>query len=146
MAEPYSRTRHQGMTGKVELDAITEIKNQSKIPIIGNGDILSVADIEAMKTRTGCDAVMIGRGSIGNPWLLSRREIAKVPKGEVLDVITRHLEMMVEIYGDFRGVIRFRKHLKRYLMQTFDLSTSEIRLFMNLKQKEEIILLLNKYY
>jgi tRNA-dihydrouridine synthase B len=146
MIAVHARTRHQGMTGKVELDAITEIKKQAKIPIIGNGDILSVADIEVMKARTGCDAVMIGRGSIGNPWLFRKREISKVPKGEVLDVITRHLEMMVVIYGEIRGVIRFRKHLKRYLMQTIDLSTSEIRLFMNLKQKDEIILLLNKYY
>ena len=146
MIAVHARTRHQGMTGRVELDAITKIKKQAKIPIIGNGDILTVADIEAMKSRTGCDAVMIGRGSIGNPWLLSKREIANVPKSEVLEVITRHLEMMVEIYGEVRGVIRFRKHLKRYLMQTINLSISEIRLFMNLKQKDEIILLLNKYY
>lgn len=146
MIAVHARTRHQGMTGKVEMDAIAQIKKQAKIPIIGNGDILTVTDIEAMKSSTGCDAVMIGRGSIGNPWLLSKKEITKIPKNEVLDVITRHLAMMVGIYGEVRGVIRFRKHLKRYLMQTIDLSNSEIRLFMNLKQKDEIILLLNKYY
>jgi len=146
MIAVHARTRHQGMTGRVELHAITEIKKQAKIPIIGNGDILTVEDIKATKLKTGCDAVMIGRGSIGNPWLLSKREIAKVPKSEVLDVITRHLEMMVGIYGDIRGVIRFRKHLKRYLMQTLDLSLGEVKTFMNLKQKDEIILYLNKYY
>lgn len=146
MIAVHARTRQQGMTGKVEIDAIAEIKRQVRIPIIGNGDIFSVADIELMKSKTECDAVMIGRGSIGNPWLLSKKEIIKVPKSEVLEVIIRHLEMMVRIYGEVRGVIRFRKHLKRYLMQTLNLSTGEVRLFMNLKQKDEIILLLNKYY
>jgi tRNA-dihydrouridine synthase B len=146
MIAVHARTRQQGLTGHVDLQAITEIKQRSKIPIIGNGDIISVPDIDRMKSITGCDAIMIGRGTIGNPWILSRKEITTVSKAEVLDVITRHLEMMVSIYGELRGVIRFRKHLKRYLQQTISLSLGEIRLFMNLKNKDEIILLLNKYY
>jgi tRNA-dihydrouridine synthase B len=146
MIAVHARTRAQGMTGRVDLQAISEIKQHSKIPIIGNGDILSVADIDRMKLLTGCDAIMIGRATIGNPWILCKKEIKAVKSTEVLDVVSRHLEMMVAIYGEFRGVIRFRKHLKRYLQQTINLSLGEIRLFMNLKNMDEIISLLNKYY
>lgn len=146
MIAVHARTRQQGLSGHVDLNAIAEIKQHSKIPIIGNGDVFSIADIDRMKSITGCDAIMIGRGTIGNPWILSRREIIKVPKNEILEVISRHLEMMVAIYGEVRGVIRFRKHLKRYLQQTLHLTIGEMRLFMNLKQKDEIIPLLSKYY
>lgn len=146
MIAVHARTRQQGLTGRIDLNALAEIKQHSNIPILGNGDIVTIEDIDRMKSLTGCDGIMIGRGTIGNPWILSRREISIVPKNEVLDVITRHLEMMVANYGDVRGVIRFRKHLKRYLQQTLQLSIGEIRLFMNLKQKDEIIPLLSKYY
>lgn len=146
MIAVHARTRQQAMEGRVDLKAIYEIKKHANIPIIGNGDISCVADIEKMKSSTECDAIMIGRATIGNPWILARKEISSIPKSEMVDTIIHHLEMMVAIYGEIRGVIRFRKHLKKYLQQTIILPINEIRLFMNLKNKEEIISLLNKYY
>jgi len=146
MIAVHARTRQQAMEGQVDLQAIYEIKKHVNIPVIGNGDIICAADINKMKFITGCDAIMIGRATVGNPWILARREIASVPKSEIIAVIIHHLEMMVAIYGEFRGVIRFRKHLKKYLQQTIMLPVNEIRLFMNLKNKDEIISLLNKYY
>ena len=146
MIAVHARTRQQEMRGRVDLQAIYEIKKHVNIPIIGNGDITCVADIDKMKSNTGCDAIMIGRATIGNPWILARKEILSIPKSEMVATIIHHLEMMVVIYGEIRGVIRFRKHLKNYLQQTIILPINEIRLFMNIKNKEEIISLLYKYY
>ena len=146
MIAVHARTRQQEMKGRVDSQAIYEIKKHVNIPVIGNGDISCVADIDKMKYNTGCDAIMIGRATIGNPWILARKEILSIPKSEMVATIIHHLEMMVAIYGEFRGVIRFRKHLKIYLQQTIILPINEIRLFMNLKNKVEIISLLYKYY
>ncbi len=146
MVAVHARTRQQAWKGRVDLHAINEIKNHINIPVIGNGDINCVADIDKMKNSTACDAIMIGRATIGNPWILSRKEILSIQKSEMVSTIIHHLEMMVAIYGDVRGVIRFRKHLKKYLQQTIDLPINEIRLFMNLKDINEIISLLQKYY
>jgi tRNA-dihydrouridine synthase B len=146
MIAVHARTRSQAWKGRVDLQAIYEIKNLVKIPVIGNGDIACVADIDKMKSRTGCDAIMIGRATIGNPWILARREISSIPKLEMVETIIHHLEMMVAIYGESRGVIRFRKHLKKYLQQTIMMPENEIRLFMNLKDINEITSLLQKYY
>jgi tRNA-dihydrouridine synthase B len=146
MIAVHARTRQQEWKGRVDLNAIYEIKNHVKIPVIGNGDINCVADIDKMKSSTACDAVMIGRATIGNPWILARKEILSIPKLEMVSTIIHHLEMMVAIYGEVRGVIRFRKHLKKYLQQTIILPINEIRLFMNLKNIDEIISLLQKYY
>jgi len=119
----HARTRDQGYSGKADWEAIAEIKQALTIPVIGNGDVRSVADIERMRKLTQCDAVMIGRSAVGNPWIFQQRPKDTVPMSELAQVIRLHLERMVDAYGAERGLILFRKHLTRYL-QGLEISDS----------------------
>jgi nifR3 family TIM-barrel protein len=110
----HPRTKEQGYRGVADWDAIAELRQLVKVPIIGSGDVCSPDDIDRMLQQTGCDAVMIGRGAIGNPWVFSRVNKNSVPLTEVTETIRRHLIMMIEYHGD-RGLILFRKYLKPYL-------------------------------
>ena len=111
----HGRTKEQGYGGQADWDAIAEIKSIVKIPVIGNGDVRIVADIDRMKTHTGCDAVMIGRAAIGNPWIFSRIERDQVPPELVRQMMNRHLERNIQFHGPRKGLILFRKHALRYL-------------------------------
>lgn len=111
----HGRTGAQGLRGQVDWDAIAEIRQAVSIPVIANGDVFTVADIERIKVHTGCPAVMIGRGAIGNPWIFSRLDREQVPPDAVRRVIRTHLERMLEFYGPQHGLIWFRKHITRYL-------------------------------
>ena len=93
----------------------TELKQVVSVPVIGNGDVRRPKDIDAMKEHTGCDAVMIGRGAVGNPWIFSRREREKLEFEEITKTIRFHLQEMLAYYGDPHGLILFRKHLRRYI-------------------------------
>lgn len=111
----HGRTRSQGYKGAADWDAIAEIKEHAGVPVIGNGDVRTLEDIERFLAHTGCDGVMIGRGAIGNPWIFSRRRRSEVPAAEVNSVITEHLDKMLAFHGELQGLLRFRKHLKGYL-------------------------------
>ena len=111
----HGRTRSQGYGGQADWDAIAEIKQALSIPVIGNGDVRTVADIDRLKAYTGCDGIMIGRGAIGNPWIFSRRDRQQIAPDEVRDVMVRHLARMMNFYAGDYGLVLFRKHLSRYL-------------------------------
>jgi nifR3 family TIM-barrel protein len=111
----HARTKAQSYSGMANWDAIAEIKQKLSIPVIGNGDVRTVADIEKMKMYTKCDGVMIGRASIGNPWIFSRLDREKVPFERVKMTIQNHLSRCLEFYGADRGLVIFRKFAKRYL-------------------------------
>jgi tRNA-dihydrouridine synthase B len=111
----HGRTRMQTYTHPARWDAIREVKKAVKIPVIGNGDIKSTMDIDCMIAETGCDAVMIGRAAVGDPWILRRQDKSTVSRLEVIEVTRRHLEKSVDFYGALNGVRKFRKFLKRYL-------------------------------
>jgi tRNA-dihydrouridine synthase B len=113
----HARTRSQGYRGDADWDAIAEVKQAVSIPVIGNGDVRSVADIERLKEHTHCDGVMIGRGAIGNPWLFSRQSREQISPRQIQATILNHLERMISFYGDEQGLLLFRKHAKRYLSQ-----------------------------
>jgi len=113
----HGRTKAQGFGGRADWGAIAEVKAAVKVPVLANGDVRTVADIAAIRTATGCDAVLIGRGAVGNPWIFQRRDIAGVSYLERLAMIRRHLAAMVVHYGEPLGVVLFRKHLLKYVQE-----------------------------
>ena len=111
----HGRTAADSYREPADWDAIAEIKQAVDLPVIGNGDVNSVADIARMKSYTGCDAVMVGRAAIGNPWIFAGRDQDAVPLAERYRVMRRHLLMMSAHHGPERGLKHFRKHLIKYL-------------------------------
>jgi nifR3 family TIM-barrel protein len=111
----HGRTRSETYKTPADWDAIAAVKQAVRIPVLGNGDVRCVADVDQIVAHTGCDGVMIGRGAIGNPWLFQRRDIADVTLAERIKVIRSHLDKMVTFYGEHRGILAFRKHIVRYL-------------------------------
>jgi len=111
----HGRTRKQGYTGTANWAPIAEVKAALQIPVIGNGDVRSTADIARLKAETGCDGVMIGRAAITNPWLFSHRDRLEVPPVEVHAFMQEQLAGMLAENGPF-GLRRFRKYAKAYLM------------------------------
>ena len=114
----HPRTATQGFAGKADWSLIEKIKKKVSIPVIGNGDIIEPEDAIRMIDQTGCDAVMVGRTAIGNPWIFQRRDTCTVSLDERFSVIREHLEAMVRFYGERRGVLAFRKHVIRYIRGT----------------------------
>jgi nifR3 family TIM-barrel protein len=110
----HGRTKEQKYNGQANWDALAQLKQTVSVPVIGNGDIKKAADIDAMLDYTGCDAVMIGRAAIGNPWIFGRQDREELTFSEVAKAIRTHLHEMVAYHGR-RGLILFRKHLKSYL-------------------------------
>ncbi|MBN1145702.1 MAG: tRNA-dihydrouridine synthase [Anaerolineales bacterium] len=111
----HGRTRQQGYDGRADWDAIAEVKAAVSIPVIANGDVCTLADIECIQAHTACDAVMIGRAAIGNPWIFARLERDQVSAQEVRAMLARHLQRSLAFYGQERGLLLFRKHASRYL-------------------------------
>ncbi len=121
----HARTRKQGYQGTADWDAIAEVKTYASVPVIGNGDVRNVEDALRLIKHTSCDAVMIGRASLGNPWVFEGKNRENISNGELFDGMVQHLQRMTEMYSPRIGTILFRKHLARYLSE--HLLTSEIR-------------------
>ena len=111
----HARTCRQSFSGEADWDAIAAIKQAVKIPVIGNGDVRTVADIERLKSHSRCDAIMIGRAAIGNPWIFVPRPRGSISLNEVSTVVGLHLESMLQHYPEHHAVKLFRKHLVRYI-------------------------------
>jgi len=111
----HGRTKTQHYGYQANWDAIAALKQAARVPVIGNGDVQTPGDIDHMKAHTGCDAVMIGRAAVGNPWIFARQERTELTFADVTAVIRRHLNEMLAYYGDPAGLIGFRRHLKRYV-------------------------------
>jgi tRNA-dihydrouridine synthase B len=114
MIAVHGRTREETYKTPADWDAIAQVKQTVRIPVLANGDVRCVADTERIQRHTNCDGVMIGRGAIGNPWIFQRRDRQDVPLTERLEVIYEHLLKMADFYGERRGVLAFRKHVIRY--------------------------------
>ena len=119
----HGRTREQFYTGKADWDIIAEIKKNLSIPVIGNGDVFTIEDSINMLDKTGCDAIMIGRGAQGNPWIFKRinhymntGEILPEPTlNEKISTAIKHLKLAVEEHGEYVAVREMRKHIAWYL-------------------------------
>ena len=118
----HGRTREQFYSGKADWDIIRQVKEAVKIPVIGNGDLLTAEDVIAMEEQTGCDGFMIARGAQGNPWIFRQilhyfetgEHLPKPPASEVAQMILRHARMMLEFKGEYIGIREIRKHAAWY--------------------------------
>jgi len=118
----HGRTADQGFAGHADWDMIARVKNAVRIPVVGNGDIRRPEDALSMRRETGCDAVMVGRGALGNPWLFSGIRQAflgisgtdRPSLAERHEVIKKHWALEEEIYGSRIATRTFRKHLLWY--------------------------------
>lgn len=114
----HGRTRDEFYSGTVDLNIIKDVKNSVKIPVIGNGDIIDIQTAKRMFEYTGCDAIMIGRASIGNPWIFKsilKGAEYKPSKEELLDVIKEHYKTLIELKGEGVAVKEMRKHVSYYI-------------------------------
>lgn len=119
----HGRYRDQLYSGKSDLGIIKKVKEAVKIPVIGNGDIASPKDVVFMRNETGCDGVMIGRGSYGDPWIFKRikaylKDGTVLPKPsaeEVKEMMLRHLDLEISFKGEYTGIREMRNHLSWYL-------------------------------
>ncbi len=140
----HGRTKAQSYTGKADWDAIAEVKAAVKtIPVIANGDVKTVADIERIKRHTGCDGVMIARAAIQNPWIFARLDRDQVTPEQLRVLINRHLKLMLEFYGPARGLVLFRKYAARYLMP-FSMAVEQRKRLLTAPEPGQFLEILNE--
>ncbi len=118
----HGRTRVQQYSGRADWSIIRAVKENVKIPVIGNGDVRSGSDALRMMEETGCDAVMVARAAQGNPWIF--REIKCVLEGRMVPAISgreriemalRHFDLEVGLHGERGGLLEMRKHIAWYI-------------------------------
>ena len=148
----HGRTREQYYSGKADWDIITEIKENISIPVIGNGDVFTIQDAINMLDKTNCDAIMIGRGAQGNPWIFKRinhymqtGEILPEPTvDEKINTAVKHLRLAVEEHGEYIAVREMRKHVAWYLKGLKN--SARVRDEVNkIESYEEVVNKLNMY-
>lgn len=144
----HARTKKQGHEGWVNWEAIGEIKQKVTIPVIGNGSLRTVGEINRVKELTKCDGLMVGRAAMGNPWIFSYLDRKQVDADEVIEVVKQHLGALVDFYGEFEGVMKFRKFIKRYLAP-YDIPGKVMLPLLTCSGKdvllEQILLILRQY-
>lgn len=148
----HPRTRSQRYEGKADWSIIKEVKKNVSIPVIGNGDIKTVYDAKKMLEDTKCDAIMIGRGVLGNPWLI--RDIInylnygiipkEITKEEKIDMCIKHLNYLLEVKDEKTAVLEMRSHIAWYLKGISGSNEIKRKIFMSTK-KEEVINILNNF-
>lgn len=148
----HGRTRSQGYSGNVDLDIIKKVKESVSIPVIGNGDVTSIESAKKMFEYTGCDAIMIGRGVLGNPWLM--REIityfktgeitAKPSYEEKINMCFHHLNYLMKLKNERVAVLEMRSHIAWYIKGMPNAQVVKNEVF-KAKTSEELKVILNKY-
>lgn len=112
MISVHGRTKAQGYKGLANWDAIGEIKNTVKIPVLGNGDIKTFEEAHQKREKYGLDGILIGRAAIGNPWIFEGRKKRDLCRREFTESVLGHFRDMCNFYSS--GLLLFRKHVARY--------------------------------
>jgi len=117
----HPRTRSQGYSGRADWNIIKQVKDAVDIPVIGNGDIKTPEDAKKMIEETNCDAVMIGRGVLGNPWLIKNtinyldgKDIFEVSLVDRVDMCIKHLNLLLDLKGEKSACLEIRNHIGWY--------------------------------
>ena len=148
----HPRTREDRYGVKANWSIIRDVKDTVSIPVIGNGDIFSCYDAKRMIDETGCDAIMIGRGVLGNPWLIKQCidyldngiEPEKVTLEERIEMIKKHAELLSEIRPEKVAMHKMRTHAAYYLKGQYRSVEIKPKLF-KMNTKEELFDLLDEY-
>ena len=148
----HARTRSQGYSGKADWNIIKQVKESVKIPVIGNGDVSTIYDAKKMLEETKCDAVMIGRACLGNPWIIKQTvdylehgiEPVEPKIKERIQMIKKHLKYLLKIKDEKVALLEMRGHACWYLKGIPN--SSKLRQEINkVKTRKELIDILNKF-
>ncbi len=149
----HARTRSQGYSGKANWDIIKEVKTSVNIPVIGNGDITTIYEAEKMLKETKCDAIMIGRATLGNPWFIKEcveyiengKIINKPTDKEKIDMILHHYNLLKKYTNEKTALLEIRTHALWYLKGIP--GTKEIKTkICQAKTEEEFLKIINSIY
>ncbi|MCB1191691.1 MAG: tRNA dihydrouridine synthase DusB [Leptospiraceae bacterium] len=140
----HGRTKSMAYSGVANWNVIAEIKSMASVPIFGNGDIQSHEEAIQKMKETNVDGVLIGRAAIGNPWIFSNVKREGLDFSEIKRIILRHLDLMVNFYGEKFGIILFRKHVAKYLKGFYGVSELKNNL-MQVTTYEDFVRTINEY-
>jgi len=148
----HGRTREQYYSEKADWDIIRQVKQALSIPVIGNGDVVGPEEAKRLLEETGCDAIMVGRGAQGNPWVFSQinkyleeGKIISVPTPEQkVETIIRHMNMLIDLKGQRTGILEMRSHIVWYIKGLREATYIKQKIF-TLTDKDEIIGLLQRF-
>ncbi len=148
----HGRTREQFYSGKADYNIIKQVKENVNIPVIGNGDIFKPQDAVDMIEQTNCDGVMIGRGILGNPWLImntikllnNENDLYEITPKDKIEMLVKHVKMLKEELNEKLAVLEMRKHAGWYIKGMKN--SSDIRNKINkITASEELFNVLNEY-
>lgn len=148
----HPRTRAQGYSGHSDWSIIKSIKDSVSIPVIGNGDIKNIYDAKKMIDETGCDAIMIGRASLGNPWIfkqileyLNEEKIISTPDfSEKIEMCIKHLNNLLAYKSERFALLEIRNHVSWYLKGISGANEIKNAIFLS-NSVDEVIEILNNY-
>ncbi len=138
--------------GHVDLQIIKKVKENVSIPVIGNGDVKNADDAKKMFEYTGVDGIMIGRASLGQPWIISEiidnlneKNVNKISNEKKLEIIKEHLKLAVKEKGEYIAIREMRKHICWYIKNLKE--SSKIRERINrIENINELVTCLEEYF